>query len=232
LDDDHLIEAQELLEDWNYQAHMDSSAAALFEVYWVNLLALTFHDDLPEDFYPGGGSRWYEVVRMLIAQPNNAWWDDSGTSEVESMDEILMRAFEAAVKDLDRELGKNPADWRWGELHTLPFHHGVMSSLPIVNNIFAQGPFYTSGGISIVNATGWIASNSYEVISLPSMRMIVDMSDLSNSVTMHTTGQSGHVEHPHYIDMADNWRNIEYHPMLWLRSDIEANAESHLILTP
>jgi len=31
----------------------------------------------------------------------------------------------------------------------------------------------------------------------------VDLSDFSASWMMHTTGQSGHPYHPHYIDMAD-----------------------------
>lgn len=72
----------------------------------------------------------------------------------------------------------------------------------------------------------------YVIDWLPSMRMIVDLSDISNSLTIHTTGQSGHAYHPHYIDMADMWRTIQYHPMLWNPQEIEQEAESLLILTP
>jgi penicillin amidase len=64
------------------------------------------------------------------------------------------------------------------------------------------------------------------------MRMIVDLSNLSNSLSMHTTGQSGHAFHPHYIDMADPWRSLQYHPMLWERGQVESAAESHLRLVP
>jgi hypothetical protein len=32
--------------------------------------------------------------------------------------------------------------------------------------------------------------------------------------------------------MADLWRNIQYHSMLWNRPDIEAAAEAHLTLKP
>jgi penicillin amidase len=58
------------------------------------------------------------------------------------------------------------------------------------------------------------------------------MSDLQNSFTIHTTGQSGHAYHNHYVDMADPWREIEYHPMLWEREAIELDAEGHLRLVP
>ena len=83
-----------------------------------------------------------------------------------------------------------------------------------------------------MNATGWDASLSYEVISLPSMRMIVDLSDLENSLSIHTTGESGHAYHPNYVDMANLWRNIQYLPMLWERNQVEANAKDHLQLAP
>jgi penicillin amidase len=72
----------------------------------------------------------------------------------------------------------------------------------------------------------------FQVDWLPSMRMIVDLGDLNNSVTVHTTGQSGHAYHPHYIDMAPLWANVQYYPMLWDTQTIVNNAEGHLVLTP
>jgi len=67
---------------------------------------------------------------------------------------------------------------------------------------------------------------------VPSMRMIVDLSNFDNSQTMHTTGQSGHPFNAHYNDMIDPWRMIEYHTMLWDRSAIEGSARQTLVLTP
>jgi len=106
------------------------------------------------------------------------------------------------------------------------------SGIAPIEAIFNRGKFLTSGGESIVNATGWDAVESYEVNWVPSHRMIVDLSDLQNSLAIHTTGQSGHAFHPHYIDMADMWRNIQYHPMHWERTAIEDAAEGYLRLVP
>ncbi len=50
--------ALDLLKNWDYQARMDSAPAAVFEVFWKNLLADTFNDDLPKDYWPQGSSRW------------------------------------------------------------------------------------------------------------------------------------------------------------------------------
>lgn len=62
------------------------------------------------------------------------------------------------------------------------------------------------------------------------MRMIVDLGDLNNSVTVHTTGQSGHAYHEPYIDMAEMWANIEYYPMIWDQNEVISQTEGHLRL--
>jgi penicillin amidase len=58
------------------------------------------------------------------------------------------------------------------------------------------------------------------------------LQDFGRSVSMHTTGQSGHAFSPHYDDMIDSWRLIQYHPMLWDRATVEAASKGHLVLRP
>jgi penicillin amidase len=234
LSDERLEEARAVLQGWEGQNTMDSAPAALFEVFWKNLLAVTFHDDLPEDSWPGGGGRWFEVMRQLVPQPDSSWWDDKTTPPVEDRDQMFQQAFAQAVSELEQLQGKNPARWAWGDLHTVTFRNQSLgeSGVAPIEALFNRGPFPTHGGDSIVNATGWTATESYQLDSLPSMRMVVDLSNLSNSTTIHTTGQSGHAYHPHYVDMADLWRYIQYHPMLWERSQVESASEGYLKLVP
>jgi penicillin amidase len=111
------------------------------------------------------------------------------------------------------------------------------SGIAPIEALFNRGPFRTSGGSIMVNATDWDAARenvaeAYQIESIPSMRMIVDLGNLQNSLSILPTGQSGHAYHPHYIDMADLWRNIQYHPMHWERAQIEQDAEGHLRLLP
>lgn len=235
LEDSRLEQARAILQDWDHQQHMDSSAAAIFEVFWKNLLRRTFDDDLPEEIRASGSSLWFEVVRGLVDQPGSEWWDDKATSVEERRDDIFLASFAAAIDELEGLQGKDPSRWNWGDLHTLSFQVGGLgeSGNPLVEILFNRGPFRTSGGASIVNATGWDASKEdYQVRSLPSQRMIVDLADLSRSLGIHTTGQSGHAYHPNYIDMVERWATIQYHPMLWERSQVEAGAVKHLRLIP
>ncbi len=232
--EEHLVSARALLEKWDFQQNPDSASAALFEVFWKNLLEQIFYDDIPTGMRPGGGSRWIEVVRMLLEQPESRWWDNQKTTTVEKRDDILKEAFRKAVQELEQRSGKDSSKWRWGDLHTVTFRNESFgqSGVGILERLFNRGPFSTGGGTAVVNATSWDAEESYEVTALPSMRMIVDLSDFNNSLTIHTTGQSGHAFHPHYIDMAEPWSKMEYHPMLWDRSRIQANAEGTLKLLP
>jgi penicillin G amidase len=153
---------------------------------------------------------------------------------VEIRDQIFTRAFAAAVAELESAQGKNPERWNWGDLHTVTFENQSLgqSGIAPIDALFNRGPFRTSGGSEIVNATGWDAVKPYQVESIPSQRMIVDLSDLSKSLAIHPTGQSGHAYHRHYIDMADLWRQVQYHPMLWERAQVEVVAEGHLRLVP
>ncbi len=232
LEDPALEEARGLLSGWDGQMDMDSAPAALYITFWRNLLELTFNDDLPEFYSVGVESGAKEIVRNLVDQPDSAWWDDVNTPEVEGRDDIFATAFAAGYQEIRKLQGKDPQKWAWGDLHTITFHNQVMSSFPFIVNAFDRGPFPTAGGSAIVNATGWDASAPYVVDWLPSMRMIVDLGDLTNSLVVNTTGQSGHPYDAHYIDQADLWRNIQYRAMLWDRADIEVDAEGHLRLLP
>jgi len=233
--DANLEGVRAIFDGWDYQDNMDSAPAALYAAFWRRFLANTFGDELPEDRQPGGSSRWFEVVRNVAGQPDSHWWDSKLTADkVETRDDILKQSFTQAVADVQEALGKDPAKWRWGDLHTSTFRNQTLgeSGIALIENLFNRGPFRTAGSASIVNATGWSATGGFEVTSIPSMRMIVDLGDLRNSLTVHPTGESGHAYNPHYIDMADLWRNIQYYPMLWNEQAIVSNAEARLVLVP
>lgn len=234
LEEERLTQRRALLANWDFQDSMDSAAAALYNAFWRHLLAETFHDDLPEELWPGGGSQYGEVLRRLVQQPNSPWWDRQDTPETEDMTQIFQRAFRLAVDEMEQLQGKDPKRWNWGELHTATFRNATLgqSGVAPIEALFNRGPFPTAGGESIVNATGWDVLKPYTVDWLPSMRMIVDLSNLANSLTIHTTGQSGHAYHPNYIDMVERWRLIQYHPMLWTREQVQNAAQNHLRLIP
>jgi penicillin amidase len=227
----HLDSTRSILQDWDYHNDMSSAPAALFNAFWRHLAPATFNDELPNYFPASIHAPWMEIIRKIMYDPKSSWWDNRNTRPTEDRDDIFVYAFSQAVDELEDKLGKNPAKWAWSDLHTITFTHTFMNNFPFINNLFNRGPYANSGGSAIVNATSWSA-NSYTTSWMPSMRMIVDLSNLDASLTVHTTGQSGHAYHSHYADMPDLWRKIQYYPMYWERASIEANAANHLELTP
>lgn len=234
ISDTRLVQARDLLKNWDGQQGMGSSQAALFETFWKHFLSDTFDNKLPEDQRPDGSARWWEVMRTLITKPDSPWWDNPATPQKEGRDEIIRQALGEGLKELEKLQGKDPAKWNWGELHTITFANKTLgeSGVAPIEALFNRGPYPTAGGQSIVNATGWDTTKGYQVDWLPSMRMIVDLSNWSDSLSIHTTGQSGHAYHPHYADMVDLWRNIQYQPMRWELDEIRKSAEGTLHLIP
>lgn len=234
LNNSRLAAARKLLLNWNLQLEMTSPAAALFEVFWKHLLADTFHDQLPQEYFPDGGDRWYAVVQNLVKQPNSFWWDNRQTPTVENRDQILQQAFSKAVEELERIQGKDAKNWNWGKLHTITFRNATLgkSGVAPIEALFNRGAFATAGNGETVNANRWRANkSSFEVTDIPAMRMIVDLENLDNSLAMHAPGQSGHAFHQHYTDMVEPWRKIEYHPM-WQQKTAIANNAATLRLIP
>jgi len=174
------------------------------------------------------------VVTRLIDQPSSPWWDDLHIPVVETRDDILRLALADAVDELETTYGKDPARWSWGEMHTATFENETLgtSGIAPIEAIFNRGPYPTAGGDSIVNATGWDAEQGYAVDWIPSQRLIADLSDVAHSLAIHSTGQSGHAYHPHYVDMADMWRMIQYHPMYWTAEQVRSDSEGTLALVP
>ena len=126
--DNYVVEnARQLLLSWDFKLEINSPESAIFETFWKKLLALTFNDELPSDYRPDGSDRWYAVVKNLAAQPNNLWWDNRNTPELENRDEIFKLAFVEAVDELENSLGSNPEKWNWGKLHQINFQIGRAS---------------------------------------------------------------------------------------------------------
>jgi penicillin amidase len=232
--DAHLAEAQGLLRAWDGRAVRDSAGAALLEAFRLHLVRATFEDELGQNLLSRDFGNLMVALENLLPDPASPWFDNLNTPEVEDRDAILLQALGQAVEELTGSLGSDTSRWRWGDLHTATFVNQSLgkSGIRPIEMIFNRGPVEVDGTMAAINNTGYNPNDPYAVVTVPSYRQVIDLADFSRSVSMHTTGQSGHPFNPHYGDMIDSWRNIQYHPMLWARPQIEASAEAHLTLMP
>ena len=207
-----------LFEGWDFAQPPDSAPAAFYAATWRAVMARTFHDELAslpeeqrEEVLPGGGDRWFAVVGQLLDEPDNAWWDDVSTPVAEHRDDILAAALADASTELRDRLGGDPTGWRWGRLHTLDLRNATFgeSGVGPIEWLFNRGPLELGGGEDSVDAVGWNAPDGYAVDWVPSMRMVVDLSDLDASRWINLTGASGHAFSAHYDDQAPLWARGE-----------------------
>ncbi len=235
LGDGYYGDGQELLADWDFTQPVSSAAAAYYNVVWKNLLELTFHDDLPEAAWPGGGGRWMLAVEGLLEDPDHAWWDDRTTEDdVERRDDVVRAAMVAAREELTRIESRNPDKWNWGHLHQLDLVHQTLGTSGVgpIEWLFNEGDWESAGGGSLVNATAWEATEGYGVTAAPSMRMVVSVGDWDDSRWINLTGVSGHPASDHYTDQTDLWARGETLPWLFSADAVETAGEDTLTLVP
>ena len=228
--------ARERLLSWDFQMSRESPEAALFGFFWMALVEETFRDQYPEKRWPPGGTgRLQNSFYYLLSEPRNPWWDDLGTPGLkETRDLILARAFFKGYRAAAKKLGDHLEKWRWGKVHTATFRNQSLgeSGIKPIEAIFNRGPIACPGGNTTVDVTAWDMKKPFEIEHIVSQRSIIDLGNLSASLMMHTTGQSGHPTHRHYDDFIEPWRDVRYHPTLWDRAAVRKASREKLRLQP
>ncbi|KIZ19035.1 penicillin acylase family protein [Streptomyces natalensis] len=186
---------------------------------------------------PDGGDRWYEVVRGILDDPNNAWWkteDRPGHPGDKNRDQLLAEAMKDARYELTAKLGKNIDNWSWGRLHQLYLNNQTLGTdgPGLLQGLFNRGPWNVGGGEAAVDATGWNAAGGYKVTWVPSMRMVVNLADLDKSRWINLTGASGHAYSDHYYDQTDKWAKGELLPWAFGEAAVKKRTKDTLTLSP
>ncbi|MFI0788567.1 penicillin acylase family protein [Streptomyces lydicus] len=186
---------------------------------------------------PDGGDRWYEVVRNILDDPNNAWWkteDRPGRPGDKNRDQLLAHAMKDARYELTSKLGKNIDNWTWGRLHQMFLKNQTLGTdgPGFLQGLFNRGPWNVGGGEAAVDATGWNAAGGYKVTWVPSMRMVVNLADLDKSRWINLTGASGHAYDTHYYDQTDKWAKGELLPWAYSEAAVKKAGKDTLTLSP
>ncbi|MGW5350028.1 penicillin acylase family protein [Streptomyces sp. NPDC004031] len=197
----------------------------------------------PSEAQPDGSDRWSEVVLGILDDPTNAWWTmsttafygiDTDKAHHSTRDQLLAQAMKDARYELTAKLGKDIDTWSWGRLHKLELKNQTLGTdgPGVIKWLLNRGPWQLSGGEAAVDATGWNAAGGYDVIWVPSMRMIVNLQDLDKSRWINLTGASGHAYNPHYTDQTDKWAANELLPWYFSDEAVKKAAKATMALTP
>ncbi|WP_055490335.1 penicillin acylase family protein [Streptomyces sp. TP-A0356] len=186
---------------------------------------------------PDGGDRWFEVVRNIIDDQKNDWWQTPATrtdKATTTRDELFARALKDARWELTAKLGKDIDTWSWGRLHRLFLKNQTLGTggPGILQYMLNRGPWKLDGGEATVNATGWNAAGGYGAVWVPSMRMVVNLDDLDKSKWINLSGASGHAYSAHYTDQTDKWANGELLSWHFSKGAVDGSTTDTLVLKP
>jgi penicillin amidase len=175
------------------------------------------------------------VVKALMAQPDDPWWDETTTpGTVERRDDILLAAMTGARREITSLMSRDTDGWQWGKLHQVRLESPTLgqSGIGAVERIFNRGHYPVGGGPAVVDAMGYDDRLGYSVTTAPTMRMLVDLGDLDDSRWVNQSGESGHAYSPNYDDQTALWATNRMWPFVSSRTAVEAATTNRLELVP
>jgi len=229
--------ALEILLKWDHDARPDLVAPTIFHLTVERMVENTFKKRLGGELYAEyiKGKRLYAVfnaLRSLVNQGESAWFDDPGTQEKETLKDVVVKSFKEALAEAEKLLGSDMDDWRWGEIHTVTFHHPFGRFSGLAGYFLDAGPYPMGGSWSTVNPAAYFIDNPHQVFAGASMRYIVDMGEMKNSLRVLPAGNSGNFMSSHYDDQVTLWRTGAYRPFVLDRESVEKDACCTLKLIP
>jgi penicillin G amidase len=220
--------------NWNFEMKSTDVATTMFQAFLVRMIQNTFEDEMGSSLlgvYDTLASVPLIAITKLMKKGASPWFDDQRTPQIETMNDIIQKSLDDALRDLRSKYGGVIKAWRWGTIHQVEFPH-IFSANGILRPIFTVGPFPAGGTHSTINKGDFRIRDPFNDIVGPSTRQIFDLSDFNNTRSITPPGQSGQVFQRHYDDQVHMWLNGLYRRQTMDLSRIEMSGYELLVLRP
>ena len=233
------------LENWDFTYSLNSTAASIFDLFFLKLAENTLIDDIGETSFRHLSALDYvpiHIMKRFIIE-DSAYFNDVETDRTETRSDMIRLSMQQTVDELTERFGDEPINWRWENVNTItlkPALLGEAAQSPeapgafrmIVNNLFTKGPYPREGHPMSVNKSGYQWENPFDVVVGPSIRRIIDFSDTGRSYSILPTGQSGNPISAHYGDQTDMWLNGNYKFIYQDSTFFQQTSYQTMTLTP
>lgn len=100
--------------------------------------------------------------------------------------------------------------------------------------LFNVGPMPVKGGLEVINNVGFKLRKGAAFPSTygPAMRILLDFSDIENSLSVNPSGESGNPMSAHYGDQFEHYNTGTYRKQLMNEEEIEKTKTGNLLLKP
>ncbi len=200
----------ERLKAWD--GRMDRSRAApLIFVAWLREFTRSVLADKLGSAFEDYWGLHPDVVHLILTE-HGEWCDDRETEAVENCNDRLSASLERALAQLGEAYGRDIDGWRWGKAHEAEFSSLLWSRVPLLGGLLALQIPADGGQDTVNNGSTPIrsAEHPYADVHGPTLRMIVDLSDMGATRFMIAPGQSGNPLSRHYRDLMRPWRDGAY----------------------
>ena len=220
----------DILRQWNGEVEADSSAAAIVAKSTRELIRMMLEPKLgsaPEMVAPFTAPVGWQMYQWAM---RNAWLENTLSKQnrawlpanYNSFEDLLVAALEKAIsaKGVPNDLSK----WKWGELAALDLKHPLFGRIPLFERWAGPGHAPQAGNLNTVKQV----STDFG----PSQRFTVDFADLDATASNLTTGQSGNILSPYFLDHWPAWYRGTTFQLPFSASAVEADKAHVLELIP
>lgn len=221
---DRFREVLPYLENWDYQYDSNSTAATIFDQFFINLSKNLLEDDIGEEAYQNLIRLEHlpvMIVSRMLDDDTIFLNDETGVPNTDLRDRVIRQSMAETISQLNDRFGPETFDWRWEKVHTLTLRPpllGDMAGEPetpgilkmVIDNLLSKGPYPAPGHGFTVNKGQYNWQNPFEMTLGPSIRRIVDFSTPGRSFSVLPTGQAGNPFSTHYGDQTQLWLEGRY----------------------
>lgn len=233
-----LDRALSLLKAWDGFLHPSSPAAALFEFFLSEMarrIALVKAPNAVRWVLGEGFSELAPLTTLIVRRTrhlvNLARTQPSGWFE-RSWPEEMADALSSAMAHLEETYGKEIDKWAWGRVRPLVLDPLGRMPGPLAR-VFRIGPVPLGGDCNtLAAAVGDPQNPTASPITIPTLRMVLDVGNWDQSKFSLPCGQSGNPCSPHYDDLLPLWLKGDGVAIAWSDEAVKESAQECLKLTP
>ncbi|NRA86923.1 MAG: penicillin acylase family protein [Rhizobiales bacterium] len=255
VEDKSVRQAIQIIGEWDGIATAKSNEMLILTLWIKNLqtaiLSSEFTDELARN------DQFLENILMDV-NGSSKWCgalsENNGTPL--TCQNLILESLDKTVQQLANKFGSDMTKWQWSDTHKAVGAHRIFDKVAGLNWLFnIVTP--VGGGKTTINVATYKtkAGNVYNKTSAkkvkeqnqkpptdltnlfrnthgPSLRHLFDLSNLENSLYIHSSGQSGNIFSPHYDDYAARWAAGKYLPLTMKEENYKKDAIGELLLIP
>jgi penicillin amidase len=195
-----------VVRSWDYYATAESIAPTIYQTWLDTLENVVWKDEFDRVPEPRPWPDEQTLVEALLRDSAFRYIDDINTSDTETLNIQVLKAFKTAVSSLAKEEKENGLVW-WKHKNPTMYHLLRNSVMP-----FARQGLKVGGWGNTINAM----SHSHG----PSWRMIVHLTPEIEAYGVYPGGQSGNPGSRYYDSFVDTWATGQYY-RLWIMKPSE-----------